>query len=362
MAGKIGRTELTLPGGETVSAMAPVIVSASRSTDIPAFFAKSFMEKLRRGWTTWVNPFNRAVSYVSFKNTKAIVFWTKNPGPMLKYLPEIDAMGISYYFQYTLNNYEKEGFEPHVLPLPKRIEIFKELSEQIGPERVIWRADPLIIVPGLPVRDLCARIWDLSKALKGLTRKLVFSFVDVEAYRKVSNNLIKTGLWTKADVLSAQPGAAQREEIASDLAKIRDAWHEKGWDFALATCAEGVDLSRYGIEHNRCIDGELMARIFKGNQELMEYLNSFRKPRQNDLFSGGEAAEFDYKKFKDPGQRAECGCVLSKDIGMYNTCSHGCVYCYANTSDEAVKRKLAELRALEENAVLGGTVIPSAKI
>src|SRR5574344_905387 len=96
--------------GESVDALAPVIISASRSTDIPAFYAKWFLNRLAKGYCVWHNPFNKKPSYVSFQNTKVIVFWTKDPAPIIPYLDELDKRGLGYYFQVTLNDYEKEGF------------------------------------------------------------------------------------------------------------------------------------------------------------------------------------------------------------------------------------------------------------
>nr|HAR80093.1 hypothetical protein [Succinivibrionaceae bacterium] len=198
------KEKLKLPDGRTVDALAPVIVSASRSTDIPAFYAKWFIERLKAGYVVWVNPFNRQPSYVTFKNCRVVVFWTKNPKPLLPLLDELDKRGIGYYFQFTLNDYDSEGFEPNVPSVDKRVETFKALSEKIGADRVIWRFDPLIITPEITPKVLLHKISVVSKKLYGLTHKLVFSFIDVDAYRKVQNNLVRTGLFTKDNVLSAE--------------------------------------------------------------------------------------------------------------------------------------------------------------
>ena len=354
----IEKEKIVLSDGMSVEAMAPVIVSASRSTDIPAFYAKWFINRLKAGYVVWVNPFNQRPSYVSFKKTKVIVFWTKNPAPLIPYLDVLDEMGIHYYFQFTLNDYEKENFEPNVTSLSKRIETFKMLSQRIGPERVIWRFDPIMLAPSLNLgpRDILTKIWNISKNIIGSTNKLVFSFIDVEPYRKVQNNLVKAGIYSKENVLFAEPDALQKNEIVTGLIKIRDAWDQKGWKFSLATCAEKFDFDNYGIEHNRCIDGELLYRLFGDDPELKAYLRSFDKTsKQTDLFS----TNFDsinIKRMKDKGQRAECGCTESKDIGMYNTCSHNCVYCYANTSVELVKKN--RMTFMES----GESVIPFRKM
>ena len=322
--------------GEIVEATAPVIISASRSTDIPAFYAKWFFNRLAKGYCAWYNPFNQQKMYISFKNCKVVVFWTKNPKPILPYLHELDERGIHYYFQVTLNDYVKEGFEPNVSSVDDRVETFKKLSEKIGKERVIWRFDPLIITPNITPRDLLTRIWHVGNKLKGYTDKLVFSFVDVKAYRKVQNNLVKeTMLFTKDDVENAEANHAQRMEIVQGLQKIREVWHEKGWNVEIATCAEDIDLESYGIEHNRCIDGELMKRIFAEDEELIYYLHTLKWP-ERDMFGQLPPIPEKKKNVKDVGQRKICGCMVSKDIGMYNTCRHFCVYCYANTSKESV--------------------------
>ena len=323
--------------GLHVEATAPVIISASRSTDIPAFYAKWFFNRLAKGYCTWYNPFNiNQKMYISFEKCRVVVFWTKNPAPIIPYLPELDKRGIHYYFQVTLNDYVKEGFEPNVPSVEKRVETFKNLSNLIGKEKVIWRFDPLIITPDIGPRELLTRIWHVGNQLKGYTDKLVFSFVDVKAYRKVQNNLVKeTMLFTKEDVENAEANHAQRIEIVAGLKKIREAWHKEGWDIEMATCAEDIDLGTYGIEHNRCIDGELMKRIFADDKELVYYLHTLKWP-EKDMFGEIPPIPNKTKNVKDTGQRKICGCMVSKDIGMYNTCRHFCVYCYANTSKEQV--------------------------
>ncbi|MDR0971836.1 MAG: DUF1848 domain-containing protein [Bacteroidales bacterium] len=337
---------------KVAEALAPIIISASRSTDIPAFYASWFIERLRQGYVVWTNPFNQKPMYVSFNHTKAIVFWSKNPKPIIPYLHELDKRGICYYFQFTLNDYEKEGFEPNVPPLEDRIATFKQLSSLIGKERVIWRFDPLMITSELSARDLLLKIWNIGNQLKDYTEKLVFSFVDVQTYLKVQNNLIKrTHYFDKNSVQYAELTEKQIIEIVEGLCKIREYWKSEGWDIILSTCAEGIDLDMYKIEHNRCIDGELMVRIFPENEQLQYYLN--HGTFEIDLFASEASMPFyQSKSAKDKGQRKECGCIESKDIGMYNTCPHNCVYCYANTSPEAVKNNFLKHKLDSESIIL----------
>lgn len=321
---------------EVVQGTAPVIISASRSTDIPAFYVRWFMNRLEKGYCVWYNPFNQKPMYISFKNTKVIVFWTKNPEPMIRYLPEFEKRGIHYYFQVTLNDYESEGFEPNVPFLNERIATFKLLSDRIGKERVIWRFDPLVLSNTLTPRQLLTRIFHVGNELKGYTNKLVFSFVDVKAYRKVQNNLVKeTSFFEKSNVESAEPDGDKREELIDGLVKLREYWKKEGWNLTLTTCGEDIDLEKYDIKHNRCIDGELMERLFANDEELIYYLHTGELPKP-DLFGSMPEIPLDRKSLKDKGQRKVCGCMVSKDIGMYNTCRHFCVYCYANTSKKCV--------------------------
>lgn len=314
------KTQITLADGTQADAISPVIISASRATDIPAFFSKWFRNRLIAGYMRWTNPFNaNQVQYVSFQKTRVIVFWSKNPKPLLGYLPEIDAKGINYYFQFTLNDYEKEGLEPNVAPLIQRVETFKALTERLGKERVIWRYDPLMLTDTLTVDVLLDRIAHVAHLLNGYTEKLVISFADIGIYKKVQNNL-------------AREQVRYREftpELMTELAERLSVLNRE-WGLKIATCAEGIELNRFGIEHNRCIDDNLMIELFRDDKALMDFLGY-----ESDLF-----ADPSQPYMKDKGQRKECGCIISKDIGMYDTCHHLCTYCYANTSSNTVKNNL----------------------
>lgn len=324
------RTEVRTDEGETVRAVAPVIISASRATDIPAFFSEWMLNRLRCGHVRWVNPFNSRPQYVSFADTRVIVFWTKNPKPMLSHLSEIDDRGINYYFQFTLNDYEGEGLEPNVPPLMERVETFRLLSERLGRKRVVWRFDPLVLTESLTVDALIERVARVAILLKGYTEKLVISFADIGNYKKVQNNLARNHL-------------AYREftpdlmlEFAEKLSRAN-----QEWGLQIATCAEGVDLDPFGIGHNRCIDDDLLLELFPDDEALMTFLG-----HERDLLGGAAR-----RCLKDKGQRDDCGCIVSKDIGMYDTCRHLCMYCYANTSCEAVEKKLRRHNAAAEGLV-----------
>ena len=323
--------------GKSVKAQAPVIISASRSTDIPAFYADWFFDRLEKGFSAWTNPFNGVKSYVSYINTRFIVFWSKNPRPLIPHLKMLRKKGIKCYIQYTLNDYERECLEK-VPPLANRIDTFKELVKELGVGSVIWRFDPMILTDDISIDDLLNKVKHIGNALKGYTEKLVFSYADIVAYKKVKYNLEKNGIqykeWTEQ----------QMDEFAKRLSAMN---RELGWNYQLATCCEQIDIENYGILHNRCIDADLIARLAWDDKALMDFLKVKILPIPTpSLFDEGEpqlpegAIRLPNNQYflsvhkKDPGQRTLCGCMAAKDIGEYNTCPHLCEYCYANTTKE----------------------------
>ena len=328
------KIQIRLENGEFAEAQAPIIVSASRSTDIPAFYADWFFHRLKAGYSAWTNPFNGVKSYVSYQNTRFIVFWSKNPRPLLSHLDELEARGIHCYVQYTLNDYEKEGLEKGVPPLEERIDTFKKLVDRLGEGRVVWRFDPQMLTDQIGIDDLLAKIERIGDRLVGYTEKLVFSYADIAAYKKVKSNLERSRVnyteWT----------VSQMEEFARRLSELN-----RKWRYQLATCGEMIDLERYGIQHNRCVDDELMIRFAHHDRLLMDFLGVEMKTVDNSLFGEEPIPEnaiklsstqyaVKTKDNRDKGQRQFCGCTASKDIGAYNTCPHLCEYCYANTSKE----------------------------
>lgn len=314
--------------GSMAEAQAPVIVSASRSTDIPAFYCDWFFNRLKAGYSAWTNPFNGVKSFVSYEKTRFIVFWSKNPRPLISHLNELKDRGIKCYVQFTMNDYEAEGLEKNVRPLAERIETFHMLKEKLGLGGVVWRFDPMILTDTIGVDDLLRKVENIGNQLKGSTEKLVFSYADILEYRKVKANLEKNSipyhLW---DV-------PQMEQMAEGLYELN-----KGWGYTLATCGEKIDISKFGIEHNRCVDGDLIVRRAYDDPVLMDYMKV--KIEDDGLFGIPDDAIVlpDGRYFisghkKDNGQRELCGCMASKDIGEYNTCPHICEYCYANASKD----------------------------
>lgn len=273
-----------------------MIISASRRTDIPAFYSSWFMQRIREGYCTVFNPFNRKqVTNVSLlpSDVEVIVFWTKNPKPLFPYLKELEERGFRSYFQYTLNAYPPE-FEPKVPDLNDRIETFIQLSELIGPKKVIWRYDPIILsnITGYDYhKDMFVKI---AQALKGNTQRVVISFVD--SYRKAISQfklLAKQGIFIDEEL-----NLEVLEDLVRTLVSISK---ENGLE--VQSCAEKLDISPWGVLPGKCIDPQYIKRVFG----------------------------IDVNQTKDKNQRPECGCVQSKDIGVYETCLHGCRYCYAGT-------------------------------
>jgi DNA repair photolyase len=280
----------------------PLIISASRLTDLPGFYSDWFIDRLRCGYLVKRHPRNPKIKEtISFSKTRLIVFWTKNPEPMFKYLDEIDQKGIGYYFQYTLNDYDNDNLEPNLPSLQKRIEYFRTLSEKIGKERVIWRFDPLIQTHLISKDNLIDKVHGVMSQLEGLTEKFVISFLK------------------KAGINYRDFSEDDKNYVAERLGKMGE---EFGME--VVTCAEKNDLSRYGIGQNKCIDDGLIRRAFSKDDVLMEFIG-------------------DGTGLKDKGQREQCGCIVSKDIGERNTCLHLCKYCYANDSENAVKENFKRI-------------------
>lgn len=270
-----------------------MIISASRRTDIPAFYAEWFMRRLREGFCETRNPFNPAqVSRVSLApaDVDVIAFISKNPAPLLPHLDEIDAHWRSY-FQFTLNAYDRE-FEANLPPVDQRISYFEQLSAAVGASRVIWRYDPIIISNLTPVEFHLKRFAELARALDGLTRRVVISFVD--RYRRIEKPFQE--LETRGIRVDWIPGEDALRRVSEGILE-----ETARRDMEVFSCGEPFDLSRYGIARGSCVDALYIRRVLG----------------------------VDVKAGKDPNQRPECGCAPSKDIGAYDTCLHGCRYCYA---------------------------------
>lgn len=268
-----------------------MIISASRRTDIPALYPEWFVNRLRDREVLVPNPYNRKkVSRIRFspETVDCIVFWTKNPEPLLPYLREIEAMGYRYCFQMTITDYEKD-MEPGIPGMEESIATFLLLSERIGKERIDWRFDPILLNEKYSISYHAERFETMCQWLHGATERCTISFVD--AYE---------------NAMCRELGMEEIEDISARLSRIA-----AKYKLPLYTCAEKADLSRYGIRHGACIDKERLKAIAGYKLDLK----------------------------KDNGQRPQCMCAESIDVGMYHTCVNGCKYCYANGSAEYVQRK-----------------------
>lgn len=279
-----------------------MIISASRRTDIPAFYHRWFMNRIREGFLLTRNPYNsNQIKRVSLlpDDVDAIVFWTRNPALMIDCLSELDDLNYKYYFQYTITGYPKI-LEKHVPNPHKSISTFVKLSELIGKERVIWRYDPILLSNKTPIEEHKRLFAKIANSLAGYTKKVVISFADI--YQKTEMNLNSVIDLTYCDILS------RTTELNDLLTYISNVANSCGME--ISSCAEGVDLNRYGIVKGKCIDDNLIKQLF----------------------------DLSVSNSKDLGQREECGCIKSIDIGQYNTCLHGCTYCYATYSENLVKK------------------------
>lgn len=282
-----------------------MIVSASRRTDIPAFYADWFINRIRSGFVLIRNPFRPTqIARISLEPTRvdAIVFWTRNAEPLMPYLAELDLMGYGYYFQYTVVHYPRV-FERSSASESRKVDRFRRLSQRVGPDRIIWRYDPIILSNLTDLTYHEGHFEAIAKDLKGFTHRCIISFLDI--YRKTERALDILKKERDIRVVDIHQHEGKIRELCRVFAAIgRDC------SFEISTCAERSNLEDYGIRHGRCIDDKLVNRLFGLNLAIA----------------------------KDKGQRKLCGCVESKDIGVYDTCPHGCIYCYANTNPELARR------------------------
>ncbi len=271
-----------------------MILSVSRRTDIPAFYWKWFLNRIGEGFVDVRNPMNiHQVSRINIRPevVDCIVFWTKNAENIIPHLPQLN--NYKYYFQYTINPYNKLIEEK--VPVKKDIiRSFKLLSDLIGPNRVVWRYDPIIITPDMDVDYHLHYFEELAKRLYKYTNKCVISFVDL--YKKTVSN-------TKS-LMMREPSEEEMHTLAKSLSSIA-----KHYQMEIQSCSEKENLDAEGIKHGCCIDRDLIEKTIGYKIEIK----------------------------KDKNQRKECGCVESIDIGAYNTCLHACRYCYANFNSAKVE-------------------------
>ena len=313
-----------------------MIISASRRTDIPAFYARWFMNRIQAGYCEVPSPFNRnQVTHVSLDpaDVDVIVFWTRNPRPLFPYLDELDQRGYRYYFLFTLLN-NPRYLDPHSPRLKKGLRTFHELAGRIGPERVIWRYDPIVFgrtVKGAPWRDdpiISHLITDvafhkatyshMAQKLKSHTHRCVISFLNLYAKARRRMERVADGR-----LEFVPPEDLPVEQFASLMGHLVETARVNGME--ILSCAEDRDLENFDIRPGKCIDDT--------------YINN-----QFGLDVTGK---------KDPGQRKACGCVSSRDIGMYDSCLFECSYCYATRSFTLAKINRRRHHRLDSPRLIG---------
>ncbi len=285
-----------------------MIVSASRRTDIPALYARWFANRIRAGFCTVPNPFNaRQVARVSLLpgDVDAIVFWTRFPRPLFDVLPLLDERGYRCVFQFTITGYGPP-VETRAPPLDAAIAAFRELAGMRPPGAVVWRYDPILIGPAFSLESHVARFRGIAERLRGFARRVVVSLL--HPYAKTRRRLGAVHPFGRD--LDEEP--LQWPALPALLRALADV--ARANDMAIESCASPLDWSALGIGPTKCVDDRLLA----------------------ELFGGAWPAR------KDPGQREHCRCVVSRDIGVPDTCTFGCRYCYATVSDEAARRRHAQ--------------------
>ncbi len=271
-----------------------MIISASRRTDIPAFYSEWFLGRLQEGYALIPNPRNPdrlGRVELSPENVDCIVFWTKNPIPMLDKLEPLEKMGYPYYLQFTLTPYDK-SVERNLPPKSRLIQAFIELSKKTNAGRVLWRYDPIFIDEKHSVAWHIEQFSKMGEKLKSYTERCIISFVD--PYKSIGDTF----------------RAMTNGEMAAIASGFSEAARKYG--ITLFTCAEVTDLSQYDVAHASCIDKNLIEQIIGSS----------------------------IKAKSDASQRGACGCIESVDIGAYDTCPNGCAYCYATSSQKAVLRRV----------------------
>lgn len=264
-----------------------MIISASRRTDIPAFYSDWFINRIKEKFVLVPNPYNpKMISRINLNPdvVDCIVFWTKNPNPIIN---KLDALkDYKYYFQFTLNPYGKD-IENHLPTVQKRIEIFKRLSDKIGKDKVVWRYDPLLTNKNYDIsfhKELFAEIAD---GLKDHTERCMLGFID--HYNHIRGEVSKYGInpLTKEEI----------EDMAISFKQVMNQYPNIEFD----TCTKKVDLTHLDIPSGLCVDKKLIEKIIG----------------------------YPISAKKDKNQRHICNCIESIDIGTYESCLNGCIYCYA---------------------------------
>ena len=272
-----------------------MILNTGLRTDIPGFFSEWFYNRIDEGFVYVRNPYakNHIYSYkLDPELIDCIIFTTKNPRPMFRNLEKIDK--FNQYWHVTITPYGKE-IEPNVPPVDEVIDSFKFLSERLGKEKVTLRYDPIFISEKYSLEKHIDSFDYILDSLSDYTTEAIISFIDL--YEKTKRNFPNAKEVTQDE----------RLRIGEEFAKIGEKYNIK-----VKTCVEGTELERFGIDSSGCMTKEVIEKAINKNLNI---------PKQK-------------------ARNGECYCLLNNDIGEYNTCDHGCLYCYANSNKRLVKRNL----------------------
>jgi hypothetical protein len=283
-----------------------MIISASYKTDIPTFYGEWFIRRLRAGYCMAVNAFNQRAYRVSLDRASAdgFVFWTKNVHPFLKHLPEVRDSGFPFIVQHTINGYPRE-LETATVDATRAVEAAWKVREMFGPLALVWRYDTIVATSLTPAEFHVENFQRLAAQLEGATNEVVISFAQM--YKKTKRNLDAAA--SERSFSWHDPTSAEKRELLKQLLRIA-ARHR----MQLTVCSQ-PDLVTEGSQEARCIDARRLQQL------------------------AGGAIQARLK-----GSRKECGCFESRDIGEYDTCPHGCVYCYAVQQRELAVSRYKEHR------------------
>ncbi len=280
------------------------VISASRRTDIPAFHPQWFMNRVREGYVRVISPFGGRQHTVSLKQEEviAVVFWTKNAGPLVPYLSELIDLGHRFTFLYTINGYPSL-IEPEVPEQCHTLGVLESIAKRFPEAIVRWRYDTIVMTDQLDRRWHLANFRNLCERLSPFTTDCIISFCDY--YRKTINNM------NRRVPDHQRPDETHCSEMAEEMAELAA---ERS--IRVLSCAHEFLVSEW-IGRSRCIDPTVLAKVVD---------TSIRAKAVADL--------------KTAPSRNECNCVASRDIGAYDTCGHGCVYCYANSNPDRARKNL----------------------
>lgn len=281
-----------------------MIISASYRTDIPTFYGEWFINRLRAGYCKVVNPYNRRVGRVDLSPgaVDGFVFWTKNVGPFRGQLREVRDRGYPFLVHHTINGYPR-ALEHRVVNADNSVEYVREVAQEFGPRVCIWRYDT-IIDSAITPRDFHLKTFSgLAQRLEGATDEVVISFA--QPYAKTRRNMERAA--QEHSFTWRDPSDAWKQSLALELQEIA-----RSRGMQLTICSQ-PHLAGTEVAESRCVDAKRLADV-----------------------SGKPICA------RQRGNRKECGCFESRDIGDYDTCPHGCVYCYAVRNHERARTRFKQ--------------------